>query len=84
VTDYDLWVDFQRRRPDGLTSTLARFASPGVDLRSGAHVVVGADDSELAVARIVEVSADGLVTLDVLPGPASEHWAKVQPRARTG
>jgi hypothetical protein len=84
MSDYDLWVDFQRRGPDRLTTTLARYASPGVDLRPGVHVVVGAEDSEVAVARIVEVSSDGFVTLDILPGPASEHWEKVQHRVRTG
>jgi hypothetical protein len=70
---WDLWIDYQARREDGLTPTLARFAQPGVSLEVGAYVVVGADDAELAVAEVVEVRPDGVVLLRVLPGPASDH-----------
>ena len=70
---WDLWVDFQRRRSDGLTPTLAEYARPGVELRPGAFVLVGSEDSELAVAEVVEVRPDGLVTTRVLPGPAEDH-----------
>lgn len=70
---WDLWIDYQARREDGLTPTLVRFARPQVTLEVGAFVVVGADDAELAVAEVVEVRADGVVLLRVLPGPASDH-----------
>lgn len=69
----DLWVDFQRRRSDGLTSALAEHARPGAELRPGAFVPVGSEDSELAVAEVVEVRPDGPVATRVLPGPAEDY-----------
>ncbi len=70
---WDLWIDYQARRADGLTPTLVRYARPGVSLEVGAFVVVGADDAEPAVAEVVEVRADGVVLLRALPGLASDH-----------
>ncbi len=70
---WDLWIDYQARTKDGLTPTLARFARPGAILAVGAFVVVGADDAEPAVAEVVDLRADGVVWLRVLPGPASDH-----------
>jgi hypothetical protein len=70
---WDLWIDYQARRADGLTPTLARFARPGLGLEVGAFIVVGADDAEPAVAEVVDVRADGVVLVRVLPGPASDH-----------
>jgi len=70
---YDLWVDFQACESSGLTPTLAKYARPGVDLHRGKHLVVGSDESETAVAEIVELRDDGVVMVRVLPGPASDH-----------
>ena len=70
---WDLWIDFQAEDVDGLTSTLVEYARPGFTLEAGTYVLVGSDDSELAVARVVSVEPDGLVYTRVLPGPASEH-----------
>jgi hypothetical protein len=70
---WDLWIDFQTRESSGLTPTLAEYARPGVELRPGAYVLVGSEDSELAVAEIVEVREDGVVFTRVLPGPAQDH-----------
>jgi hypothetical protein len=78
---WDLWIDYQAKQPDGLTPTLARFAQPGASLEVGRHVVVGADDAELAVAEVVEIRSDGVVLVRVLPGPASDHLNLV---ARSG
>ncbi len=70
---WDLWIDFHRRDTQGLTPTLAEYARPGVDLQPGVFVIVGSEDSELAVAEIVEVRPDGVVMTRVLPGPAHAH-----------
>lgn len=75
MATWDLWVDFQQGDADGLTPTLARFARPGVELRPGAFVLVGSEDSELAVAEIVKVINDGVVLTRVLQGPAEDHLA---------
>jgi hypothetical protein len=42
-------------------------------VEAGRYLLVGSDDSELAVARIVSVDPDGVVQTRVLPGPAAEH-----------
>jgi hypothetical protein len=39
----------------------------------GVGHLVGSDDSELAVARVVSIEPNGVVYTHVLPGPASEH-----------
>ena len=70
---WDLWIDFHGEDADGLTSALIEHARPGVKVEAGCHLLVGSDDSELAVARVVSVEPNGLVYTRVLPGPASEH-----------
>lgn len=70
---WDLWVDYHRTDERGLTHTNTRNAAPGVSLEAGTHVVVGNEEADPAVARIVEVAADGTVLIDVLPGPADRH-----------
>jgi hypothetical protein len=70
---WDLWIDFQAEDADGMTPALVEHARPGTTLEAGTYVLVGSDDSELAVARVVSVEPDGLVYTRVLPGAASEH-----------
>ena len=70
---WDHWIDFQAEDADGLTPALVEHASPGTTLEAGMFVLVGSDDSDVAVARVVSVESDGLVYTRVLPGPASEH-----------
>ena len=47
-------------------------------VEAGRHLIVGSDDSELAVAKVISVGAKGIVYVKVLPGPASEHLHLVQ------
>ena len=70
---WDLWVDYLRTDGDGFTHTSTRKARPGVELGVGAHVVVGNEDAEPAVARVVSVDEDGVVLVAVLPGPVDAH-----------
>ena len=70
---WDLWIDFQAEDETGLTPALVDHARPGVTVEAGQHLLVGSDDSELAVARVVSVEPDGVVYTEVLPGPADEH-----------
>jgi len=70
---WDLWIDFQAQDADGMTPALVEHARPGTSLEAGTYVLVGSDDSDVAVARVVSVEPDGLVYTRVLPGPASEH-----------
>ena len=70
---WDLGIDFQAEDADGMTPALVEHARPGTTLEAGTYVLVGSDDSELAVARVVSVESDGVVYTRVLPGSASEH-----------
>jgi hypothetical protein len=70
---WDLWIDFQAQDEDGLTPALVEHARAGASLEPGRYVLVGSEDSELAVARIVSIDPDGVVHTRVLPGPAAEH-----------
>ena len=58
---WDLWIDFQAQDEGGLTPALVEHARLGVDVTAGRYLLVGSDDSELAVARIVSVDPDGVV-----------------------
>jgi hypothetical protein len=49
-----------------------------VTVEAGHYLIVGSDDSELAVAKVVSVGTNGVVYVKVLPGPASEHLNLVQ------
>lgn len=70
---WDLWIDYTRREPSGLTPTLLRYASPGAEIVVGQFVLVGSEDAESAVAEIVDIDERGVVMVRVLPGPADEH-----------
>lgn len=70
---WDLWVDFHRIDADGLTHASVKDASAGAIIEPGSYLVVGDEDAEPAVAQIVEVKANGVVLLRVLPGPADQH-----------
>lgn len=75
---WDLWIDFQAEDEDGLTPALVEHARSGVTVEAGHYLIVGSDDSELAVAKVVSVDTNGVVYAKVLPGPASEHLHLVQ------
>jgi hypothetical protein len=70
---WDLWVDYHRTDERGLTHSNVRNASPGVELRTGMHLVVGNEEADSAVAEVVEVLDDGTALVRVLPGPADRH-----------
>lgn len=71
--DYDLWVDFQRMQDNGRLLARSRNARRGLTLVAGMHLVVGCEDAQPAVARILAVTADGSVELQVLPGPVEQN-----------
>ena len=71
--DYDLWVDFQRMQDDGRLLARARNARPGFTITVGMHLVVGCEDARPAVARVLSMTAEGSVELQVFPGPVDLH-----------
>lgn len=70
---WDLWVDFHRVDADGLTHASLKDATAGSRIESGRYIVVGDHDADPAVAQVVDIKANGVVLLRVLPGHADQH-----------
>lgn len=71
--EYEIAIDFMDMTNDRHLWARAVDARPGLDLSVGRHVVVGDEDADPKVARIVAVDADGNVELEVLPGSVASH-----------
>ena len=71
--DYEIAVDFMDMTNDRRLWVRAADARPGLELSIGRHVVVGDEDADSKVARIVSIDADGNMELEVLPGSAESH-----------
>lgn len=78
---YDLWVDFQRMNDDGRLPARARNSRSNAPLVVGSYIVVGSEDAEPAVARILAVDPAGAIQLQVLDGPIQDHKALVSTTA---
>ena len=70
---YDLAVDFMDMSDDRRLWTRSVDAITDVELAPGRHVIVGDDDADPKVARIISVDADGNVELEVLHGSVESH-----------
>ena len=80
MTDhYDIAVDFMDMTNDRRLWVRAADARPGVELTVGRHAIVGDDDADPKVARIVAIDADGNVALEVLPGSVESHLDLLAP-----
>ncbi len=74
MTDgYDLAVDFMDMSDDRRLWTRSLDAVAGVELTAGRHVIVGDDDADPKVARILSVDVDGNIELEVLQGSVESH-----------
>lgn len=73
MRNYDLAVDFMDMTDDRRLWTRLEDARPGFVPIAGRHVVVGCDDADPAVARIISTHADGHIELEVLPGSVDSH-----------
>ena len=70
---YDLAVDFMDMSDDRRLWTRSLDATTDVEFTPGSHVVVGDDDADPKVARVVSVDADGNIELEILPGSVESH-----------
>ena len=70
---YDIAVDFMDMTDDRRLWARPADVRRDVDLGAGRHVVVGDDDADPKVARIVSIDSDGNVELEVLPGSVDSH-----------
>lgn len=71
--EWDLWIDFHHEDVDGYTHASVKDVVGDLLLRPGAHIVVGNEEADPAVAEVVAVEPDGVVLVRVLPGPADHH-----------
>jgi hypothetical protein len=70
---YDIVVDFMDMTNDRRLWARPLDARPGFIAATGRYAVVGDDDAEPRVARIVSVDDDGNLELEVLTGAVESH-----------
>lgn len=68
----DLAVDFMDMTNDRRLLTRVVDGRPGYHPVVGAYAVVGDDDAEPRVAHILSID-DGIIELEILPGPVDAH-----------
>ena len=73
MSDYDLAVDFMDMTNDRRLWTRLQDGRPGFVPIAGRHVIVGCEDADPAVARILTVNAEGHIELEVLRGSVDSH-----------
>lgn len=69
----DLAVDFMDMTNDRRLLSRRVDARPGYEPVVGAHAVVGDEGAEPRVARILAIDANGIIELEVLPGPIESY-----------
>ncbi|HWE56531.1 MAG TPA: hypothetical protein VG435_13540 [Acidimicrobiales bacterium] len=73
MTDYDLEIDFMDMTDDRHVLTRLQDARHGLTPTVGRYVTVGSEDADPAVARVVKIDDDGIIELEVLPGPLETY-----------
>lgn len=73
MNDYDIAVDFMDMTNDRRLWTRLQDARPSFVPIAGRHVIVGCEDADPAVARILSVNAEGHIELEVLRGSVDSH-----------
>lgn len=76
---YDIAVDFMDMTDDHRLWVRAADTRRGLDPIVGRHVVVGDEDADPRVARILMVDADGNLELEVLPGTVESNLDLLAP-----
>jgi len=71
--EYDIAVDFMDMTDDRRLWARAVDARGGFEPVVGRHAIVGDEDADPKVARIVAVDADGNLELEVLSGSVESH-----------
>jgi hypothetical protein len=70
---YDIAVDFMDMTDDRRLWARPADVRRDVDLAVGRHVVVGDENADPKVARIVSIDSCGNLELEVLPGTVESH-----------
>lgn len=76
---YDIAVDFMDMTNDRRLWVRPVDVRSGLSIEVGRHVVVGDDDAEPRVARVVEVDEHGNIGLRILVGSVESHVELLTP-----
>lgn len=76
---YDLAVDFMDMTDGRRLWTRCADARPGFVPVVGGYAIVGDDDADPRVARIIDLDPDGNIELEVLDGTVEAHLDLVTP-----
>ena len=79
MNEYDLAVDFMDMTKERRLWTRLQDARPGFVPIAGRYAIVGCEDAEPAVARILSVNAEGHIELEVLRGSVDAHRELLAP-----
>lgn len=71
--DDDIAIDFMDMTDEGRLWARAVDVRAGFVPEVGHYAIVGDDDADPRAARVVSISDDGLIHLEVLPGPLDAH-----------
>lgn len=70
---HDISVDFMDMTDDHRLWARVSDVRAGFEPVVGRHAIVGDEDAVPRVARIEDITDDGLLRLEVLPGPIEAH-----------
>ncbi|MGD9754269.1 MAG: hypothetical protein AB7W59_25035 [Acidimicrobiia bacterium] len=76
---YDIAVDFMDMTNDRRLWVRPVDVRSGLSIEIGHHVVVGDDDADPRVARVVEIDGQGNIELQALPGSVESHAELLTP-----
>lgn len=76
---YDLAVDFMDMTDARRLWTRRSDARPGFEPNVGGYAIVGDDDADPRVARIIDIDPDGNIELELLDGTVEAHLDLVTP-----
>jgi hypothetical protein len=69
----ELWVDDHQEYEPGVVHAHLRHARVPIDPQPGDYLVVGDDEIEPALAKVISRDESGTLRLRMLPGPATSH-----------
>lgn len=79
TTGFDIAVDFMDMTQDRRLWVTPRDVRDGLVVAVGVHAVVGDEDADPAVARILTIDEDGNLELEILPGNVESHRGLLPP-----
>ena len=79
IDTYDVAIDYMDMTDDRHLWVRPADVRRGLKPTVGSHVVVGQEDADPSVARVVAIDDDGFVELEILKGPVAAHRDLLRP-----